>query len=398
MQDNDIVGGLGFGQLRLYPSKILTLTPDLGNASVGNKTGFRLLARTQRLPVREAFLSCITSKEAEKIMRKSRVVTAVLMVALIMVLATACQNNNGQPAELKQVKVVLDWTPNTNHTGLYVAQAKDYFKAQGLDVEILLPGDAGVIQTVASGNAQFGVSYQEELTQSRVQNVPAISIAAIIQHNTSGFASPTTKNIKSPKDFAGKTYGGWGSPVEEAVIQSVMELEGASADNVNFVSIGDVDFFTAVERDIDFAWAFYAWTGIEAELRNFPLNMIYVKDLSPKLDYYTPILITSEKLTKEDPELVKAFMAAVSQGYEFAIQNPEAAAEILVNAVPDLNPELVRASQAWLADKYQDDAPRWGEQKLEVWTGYTEWMLSKNLLEKDVDVTSAFTNEFLPTK
>ncbi|HBK86957.1 MAG TPA: ABC transporter substrate-binding protein [Firmicutes bacterium] len=330
-------------------------------------------------------------------MRKSRVVTAVLMVALIMVLATACQNS-GQPAELKQVKVVLDWTPNTNHTGLYVAQAKEYFKAQGLDVEILLPGDAGVIQTVASGNAEFGVSYQEELTQARVQDVPAISIAAIIQHNTSGFASPVGKNIKSPKDFAGKTYGGWGSPVEEAVIQSVMELEGASADEVNFVSIGDVDFFTAVERDIDFAWAFYAWTGIEAELRNVPLNMIYVKDLSPKLDYYTPILITSEKLAKEDPELVKAFMAAVSQGYEFAIENPEQAADILVEAVPDLNAELVRASQVWLADKYQEDAARWGEQKLEVWTGYTEWMLSKNLLEKDVDVTSAFTNEFLPSK
>jgi ABC-type nitrate/sulfonate/bicarbonate transport system substrate-binding protein len=314
-----------------------------------------------------------------------------------MVLATACQNS-GQPAELKKVKVVLDWTPNTNHTGLYVAQAKEYFKAQGLDVEILLPGDAGVIQTVASGNAEFGVSYQEELTQARVQDVPAISIAAIIQHNTSGFASPVEKNIKSPKDFAGKTYGGWGSPVEEAVIQSVMELEGASADAVNFVSIGDVDFFTAVERDIDFAWAFYAWTGIEAELRNVPLNMIYVKDLSPKLDYYTPILITSEKLAKEDPELVKAFMAAVSQGYEFAIENPEQAADILVEAVPDLNAELVRASQVWLADKYQEDAARWGEQKLEVWTGYTEWMLSKNLLEKEVDVTRAFTNEFLPSK
>ncbi len=109
-------------------------------------------------------------------------------------------------------------------------------------------------------------------------------------------------------------------------------------------------------------------------------------------------MITSEKLAKEDPELVKAFMAAVSQGYEFAIENPEQAADILVEAVPDLNAELVRASQVWLADKYQEDAARWGEQKLEVWTGYTEWMLSKNLLEKEVDVTRAFTNEFLPSK
>ncbi len=330
-------------------------------------------------------------------MRKYRMMIAILMLALTTLLVAACRQPEVNQ-ELRPVTLVLDWTPNTNHTGLYVAQAKGYFKDQGLDVTIMLPGDAGVIQTVASGNAHFGVSYQEELTLARVQDVPAISIAAVIQHNTSGFASPAHKNIKSPKDFVGKTYGGWGSPVEEAVIESVMQLEGASASDVNFINIGDVDFFTAVQRDIDFAWAFYAWTGIEAELRDFPLNMIYVKDLSPQLDYYTPILITSEELATEDPELVKAFMAAVTQGYEFAIANPEAAAEILIAAEPDLDPELVRASQLWLADKYQDDAPRWGEQKLEVWQGYTDWMLSKGLLEKEIDVKQAFTNDFLPTR
>ncbi|NLW16803.1 MAG: ABC transporter substrate-binding protein [Firmicutes bacterium] len=330
-------------------------------------------------------------------MRKYRMMMAILMLALTTLLVAACRQPEVNQ-ELRPVTLVLDWTPNTNHTGLYVAQAKGYFKDQGLDVTIMLPGDAGVIQTVASGNAHFGVSYQEELTLARVQDVPAISIAAVIQHNTSGFASPAHKNIKSPKDFVGKTYGGWGSPVEEAVIESVMQLEGASASDVNFINIGDVDFFTAVQRDIDFAWAFYAWTGIEAELRDFPLNMIYVKDLSPQLDYYTPILITSEELATEDPELVKAFMAAVTLGYEFAIANPEAAAEILIAAEPDLDPELVRASQLWLADKYQDDAPRWGEQKLEVWQGYTDWMLSKGLLEKEIDVKQAFTNDFLPAR
>lgn len=330
-------------------------------------------------------------------MRKYRLLTVVLMLVLTALPLVACRQPNTNEG-LRPITVVLDWTPNTNHTGLYVAQAEGYFEEQGLDVTIMLPGDAGVIQTVASGNAHFGVSYQEELTLARVQRVPALSIAAVIQHNTSGFASPVAKNIKSPKDFVGKTYGGWGSPVEEAVIESVMQLEGVSARDVNFINIGDVDFFTAVQRDIDFAWAFYAWTGIEAELRNFPLNMIYVKDLSPQLDYYTPILITSEQLAADDPELVKAFMAAVTQGYEFAMANPEAAAEILLAAEPDLDPDLVRASQAWLADKYQDDAPRWGQQKLEVWEGYTEWMLSKRLLEKEIDVKQAFTNDFLPDR
>lgn len=127
-----------------------------------------------------------------------------------------CSNSNSasdakkkDKQSLKKVSVVLDWTPNTNHTGLYVAKEKGYFKDEGLDVDIIMPGDAGADQLVASGKSEFGVSYQESITQARIQGVPLVSIAAIIQHNTSGFASPAAKNIVSPKDFAGKTYGGW---------------------------------------------------------------------------------------------------------------------------------------------------------------------------------------------
>ena len=136
---------------------------------------------------------------------------------------TNSANSKNEQTELQKVSVVLDWTPNTNHTGLYVAKEKGYFKEQGLDVEIILPGETGADQLVASGNAEFGVSYQESITQARIQGVPIVSIAAVIQHNTSGFASPVAKNIKSPKDFEGKTYGGWGSPVEKAVLDSLDE-------------------------------------------------------------------------------------------------------------------------------------------------------------------------------
>ncbi len=155
--------------------------------------------------------------------------------------------------DLKKVTVVLDWTPNTNHTGLYAAKDKGYFKEEGLDVEIIMPGEAGADQLTASGKADFGVSYQESITEARVQGVPLVSIAAVIQHNTSGFASPAEKNIKSPKDFEGKTYGGWGAPVEKSVIDSLMKKENANIDKVSIVNMGDADFFTAVKRDIDFA-------------------------------------------------------------------------------------------------------------------------------------------------
>jgi ABC-type nitrate/sulfonate/bicarbonate transport system substrate-binding protein len=328
----------------------------------------------------------------------------LLLFLLMAMLLGACSSEDEASSEAKagqsekEIKLVLDWTPNTNHTGLYVAQAEGYFKDEGLDVEIMMPGEAGADQLVASGKADFGISAQETLTEARVQDIPIVSIGAIIQHNTSGFASPKDKNITSPKDYEGKTYGGWGAPVEKAVLSSLMQKENANVENVEIVNMGNSDFFTAVERDIDFAWIYYGWTGVEAELRGEELNMQYLTDYSDNLDYYTPVLTTNEKMIQNDPETVKAFMAAVSKGYEYAIDQPEKAADILIEAVPDLDPELVKASQKWLSPKYQDDAKQWGIQDVNVWKDYSDWMYSHDLLDKELDAEKAFTNEFLPEK
>ncbi|TFB13114.1 ABC transporter substrate-binding protein [Filobacillus milosensis] len=321
-----------------------------------------------------------------------------MILGVLLVLLTACGGNEDTSKdELEEIKVVLDWTPNTNHTGLYVARDKGYFEEEGLDVEIIMPGEAGADQLVASGKADFGVSYQESITEARVQDVPIVSIAAVIQHNTSGFASLEEEGITSPKDFEGKTYGGWGAPLEKAVISSVMQQENADVSKVDIVNMGDSDFFTAVERDdIDFAWIYYGWTGVEAELRDTDINMVYLTDYSEKLDYYTPVLATNEDMIENNPETVSKFMKAASQGYQFAIDNPVEAANILIEAEPDLDAELVKASQEWLAPKYKDDASQWGLQKQEVWENYAEWMYEHDLLESELDAEQAFTNEFLP--
>lgn len=329
-----------------------------------------------------------------------------LVIVALLCVVTACGNEKGENQQgeqaggnqenLRKVQLVLDYTPNTNHTGLYVARDKGYFAEQGLDVEIISPVQGGADAAVASGNVEFGISYQENVTLARVAGVPVVSLAAIIQHNTSGFASPKDKGIDSPSKFEGMRYGGWGSPIETATIDSLMRADHADFTKLDIINMGDSDFFTAVERDIDFAWIFYAWTGIEAELRGVDLNMVYMKDYNKNLDYYTPVVVTGEKLIAEDPELVRAFMAAVAKGYQYSIENPAEAAEMLITAEPDLNADLVRASQEWLSPLYQDDAPRWGEQKLSVWDGYATWMYSNKLLEGELDAEKAFTNEFLP--
>jgi ABC-type nitrate/sulfonate/bicarbonate transport system substrate-binding protein len=325
----------------------------------------------------------------------------IMSVAMLLIVSAVagCAGKVGTDRssdELKKVVFMLDWVPNTNHTGIYVAKEKGYFAEEGLDVEIVQPSQGGATELVATDKAQFGVSQQEEITMARSSGVPVVSVATIIQHNTSCFASKKALNILTPKDFEGKRYGGWGAASEEATLKSLMLKEKASPEKLEIINIGTTDFFTAINRDIDFAWIFYGWTGVEAEMRGVALNTIMVKNLDESLDYYTPLIFTSEKTIADNPDLVRSFLAAASKGYEFAAENPDQAADILIKQVPELDPELVKRSQIWLSPKYIDDASRWGEQKEEVWQRYADWMKSHGLLLGVVETKTAFTNGYLP--
>lgn len=332
------------------------------------------------------------------------VVLCFTIVMFTSIVAGCAQGNNEEPIseepeeleELIDVRVVLDYMPNTNHTGLYVAIDQGYYAEEGLNVNIIQPGVGGADVLVASGEVPFGVSYQENVTEGRIQNVPLVSLAAVIQHNTSGFASVTEKNITTPKDFEGKTYSGWGGPAEEAVIEAMMKADGADFNTVNITSGSQADMFTALHNEIDFVWIFNAWDGIEAQLRGIDLNVIYLNEYSESLDYYTPVIVTNEQLIANDPELVRAFMRATSKGYDYAIERPEDAANILIKMEPDLDEELVMASQLWLSPHYQAEASQWGLQQRSVWENYAEWMLEYELIESLPNIDEAFTNDFLP--
>lgn len=329
-------------------------------------------------------------------MKKKLIILLAAVLAFSFTL-TGCQNKESKNG-LDPTSVILDWTPNTNHTGLYVALDKGYYKDAGLDVKIIQPSDGTAEALVGVGKGDFGVSYQENVTYALTSKdpLPIKAIAAIIQHNSSGFASPASKGIKTPKDFEGKTYGGWGAPSEEAVIKLAMQKNNADFSKVNIVSLGEDDFFTAVEGNIDFAWVYEATTLIEAKLKGIELNYVPVRDIDPALDYYTPVLITGDKLIKENSEKAAKFLAATEKGYQYAIENPEESAKILLKYAPELDEELVVEGQKYLADKYIADASAWGVMKPEVWESYAKLMDDNGLLENQLNTEDAFTNEFLP--
>lgn len=315
-----------------------------------------------------------------------------VLAAIVLVLLAGC----ARPQELEPVVLSLDWVPNTNHTGFYVALENGWYADEGLDVDIQVPSDpSAALKQVAAGNTPFGVSFQDEVTVARASGIPVVSIAALIQHNTSAIASLASAGIESAADFEGKTYASFGLPIERPLLQGLMQCEGADIDKLEFVDVGYDTFPALVAGRADLIWIFLGWDGVHADLMGVELNAVPLYgDCVP--DYYTPVIIAGEDTLAQRPELARRFLAATARGYAYAIEHPVEAADILLKHSPESDPELVRASQAWLGAQYQADAPRWGVQRAEVWQEFADWMYEHGLLVAEIDAGAAYTNDYLP--
>ena len=318
---------------------------------------------------------------------------------LIAVLAfTGC----GKKTEANHIRVVLDWTPNTNHTGLYAALEKGWFAEEGLTVEILQPPEDGALVLVGSGSVEFGFDFQETMgpaiakpDSAERDALPVAAVAAIISHNTSGVMSLANNGIRRPHDLAGKRFASWETPLVTALIREIVENDGGDFGAVQMIPNFATDAFSALATDIDAIWVYYAWDGIAAEVNGINVNYIDIGSLDRRFDFYTPVLTANTNWLNANSETAKQFMRALSRGYIFAIENPVEAAEILLKYAPELDRALVIRSQDYLASRYQDDAPRWGEIDGERWGGFYRWMFERGLLEKDIG-EGGFTNEYLP--
>lgn len=319
-----------------------------------------------------------------------------LLAAACIVTLSGCGSQTSTE-ETKEVTLVLDYVPNTNHTGIYVAQNKGYFEEEGLKVNIIEPGDNNTSAAlVAAGKGQFGISYQEDVTYALTaeEPMPIKAIATIIQHNTSGFVTLKDSGITSPKDFEAKTYAGWQSLSEEAVIKAVMNNAGADFDKLTMVG-ADGSGLSQLNSGIDILWEFKGWAIIKAEMEGMEFNYMPLNTLDERLDYYTPVVITNNDMIENDPETVQKFMNAVKKGYEFAIDNPDEAAEILHEYIPDYDLDFLKESQAYLSAEYAKDADSWGVMKDSVWDGYTDFMYENGLISKKITAGEQYTNEFL---
>lgn len=322
-----------------------------------------------------------------------RIITILTVVVLLVCLA-GC----GAKKEEK-ITFVLDWTPNTNHTGLYVALANGYFEEAGLNVEVVQPPEDGAEVLVATGKAQFGVSFQDTLAPAYLEEMPVTAVAAMVQHNTSGIISRKGEGMASPKGMEGKRYATWDLPVEKATVKQVVERDGGDFSKVQLVPSTVTDEVSALQsKAVDAIWIFYGWAGVACEVAGLETDYFDFASIDPVFDYYTPVVIGNDRFLEENPDQAKAFLAALSKGYTYAVEHPAEAADILMEAAPELksNAELVYASQKYLSAAYVDDAARWGEFDQARWAAFYTWLNENQLLEETLEPTHGFTNEYLP--
>lgn len=329
-------------------------------------------------------------------------IVAIVLCLILVFSLVACSNSGNNEDKLTPITVCLDWTPNTNHTGLYVALAKGYYKEAGFDVTIVQPPEDGAVMMCAAGQAQFAVAYQDTIVPSYTQENPleVTAVAALVQHNTSGIISRKGEGMDRPKGLEGKKYSTWESPIELATIKAVMEEDGGDYDKLTLIPNTVTDEAGALEhKDTDAIWIFYGWGGINAKLQGLDFDYFDFVSIDKVFDYYSPTLIANDKYLEEHPDEAKAFMKATKQGYEFAVENPEEAAQILIDgdttgSLKD-STELVTESQKWLSKEYIADAESWGVIDPARWDGFYAWLWDNQLIEKQLPAGTGFTNDFL---
>ncbi|MEE0831369.1 MAG: ABC transporter substrate-binding protein [Longicatena sp.] len=324
-----------------------------------------------------------------------KTVQKFLCIALCLLMC-ACSSQPNE-SSLQTATLVLDFVPNTNHTGFYVALEKGWYEEEGIDLNIIEPGNDGTsITLVGAGKGEFGVSYQEDVTyaKSAADPLPITAIATIVQENTSGFVSLKEANIHSPKDFEGKVYAGWQAPSEESVIEAVMKQDGANIANLTMVG-ADGSGFASLGKSVDLQWEYEGWAVIKGRMEGYDLNFIPLKDLDERLNYYTPLIIGNNAVLEKNPELAKAFMRATTKGFEFAIENPKEAAAILSKYIPEYDLAFIEASQEYLSARYQGNASKWGVMEDRVWDQYTSFMVESGLISEMIPASAQYTNKFI---
>ncbi len=321
---------------------------------------------------------------------------SILALALVCVITlSSCgsseeakeEASDSETKEVTEVNFQLEWTPNTNHMGLYVAQDKGFFEEESLKVNILPYGSAFPANLVSEGKADFGVGGQAWDMCARASGLDVKTVYVITQDDTGRVATLTSReDITRPRDLDGKIFGGFGIPLFTEMAKQTIIGDGGKGD-MQEVILSTAAYEALNNGDVDFSLSIETWESIERELAGEPYKTWRYQDFGVPMQHSTTI-ISSDKFLEENPEVAKRFIKAIRKGYQYCIDNPQESAEILIKMVPELeaNKELVLNSAELMAtDNYFASKERpIGEMNPQFWTDYGKFLMETGILiDKD---------------
>ena len=301
---------------------------------------------------------------------------------LLIIVFTLISCSNEQ--ELIDISLALDWYPNSNHAGIYYGIDNGYFEENDINVDVYTPSDpASILQTVASGRDEFGISYQPDLLLARSEGIPVVAVHSIVKTPLNSIMTLGDSGIDNPSKLKNKTIGYPGIPLNIGILSSILEEQDLTIDDVELVDVG-FDLVPALlsERVDAIIGAFWSHESILIELEGREVNILKFEEWGiPK--YHELVLVTSEEYFKNNEEIVEKFVDAFSRGYKKSIENNDESMEALIAAFPEVNIELETQGIKLLSPLWQESFDSDG---MDSWNKFGDWMKDKGLISESLDV------------
>jgi ABC-type nitrate/sulfonate/bicarbonate transport system substrate-binding protein len=334
--------------------------------------------------------------------------------------AAVCVTLPGTPAvasatnspKLTTVTLALDWTPNTDHTGFFVADTLGFYRQAGIRLRIIPYTTTLPDELVAAGKADFGISFESMVAIDETQGLPVTSVMAILQHMASVIGYRPGSGIHRPRDLVGKTFAWDGGTDEIASIEYLIDKDGGQGKlpdgkpNFKVVSLNTSAYAAVYDGHADFDFPLVTWEVIQARLAGQPMDYFNLQHWGFP-DRYEVVMISGHRFLRDHPALATRFVRASAKGFSYAAHHPAQAARILIDDNPGVFsvPALVYDSAALMAKSYWlDSKGRFGYQDYARWYGYTRFAVRARILtdakgavvtKVPANINSWFTNAYL---
>ncbi len=314
-----------------------------------------------------------------------KLAVALLAAASLLAGLSGCSESGAEPGVPHGATLVLDFTPNAVHSGIYAAQREGYYGDEGVDLTIRQPGEStDAPKLLAAGRADFAILDIHDLGIANERGIEIVATMPLVQRPLASVIARADRGIATPRGLEGRTVGVTGLPSDEAVVDSEVSADGGDPAEVKRVTIGFNAISALAAGKVDAATGFWNAEAVALRQQRVPIRVFKVDEYGAP-PYPELVLATSRQMVEDDPDLVRSVLAATTHGYEFTEEHPDQGLDDLLAEVPSLDRAEQQAQlQVLLPDLHPDPFD------LAVLRAWAAWDFKHGLLERPLDVEQAF--------